>query len=470
MSKIQTSIVKKSEVEISAIQASFLLSFQCFTTSGKQYLKTSKGHYLAKDQRMSNPYITPTHQTIGDYKITDKLFDASFLDTTIEQFKSISATFGEKISQNANDILSLYASAEYAVASVDNLKLSVDDLYVSANYIPDLVLSVSNALQRLDGHDGDIAYLSSVLSTLNLKALRHAITNVGILRPDDSHELYLKIDVFDSAEMSAKLGDIDLSDANDQKYFEALLVNNGENNADLTIDPLRSEYFPGTQWVSPEVIDAAIKEYGTPTGFKGYGPAFNNSPVNISFLAWLEDNDLAQNLTQQSKFYLRFVWYYLDDGVHSSDHFSMVVPSYAEVGAKAGSSVSKSEIYEIKQALETQVATASYTTEEDDQHPIQGYYVNPYQCTILEDFASKPKNIILQSYSEGKTYKLKFRTGSSDVTVGNSASTTSIRFNANYGNGPEGVDELNASNIVFTANTTYLIALNLGMIQVIAKI
>ena len=99
-----------------------------------------------------------------------------------------------------------------------------------------------------------------------------------------------------------------------------------------------------------------------------------------------------------------------------------------------------------------------------------GYYVQPYQCTILEDFASKPKNIILQSYSEGKTYKLKFRTGSSDVDIGDSASTTRIRFNANYGNGPEGVDELNASNIVFTANTTYLIALHLGMIQVIAKI
>lgn len=53
----------------------------------------------------------------------------------------------------------------------------------------------------------------------------------------------------------------------------------------------------------------------------------------------------------------------------------MVVPSYAEVGAKAGSSISKSEIYEIKQVFETQVATVSYTTEEDEQHPIQGYYI-----------------------------------------------------------------------------------------------
>ena len=46
---------------------------------------------------MSNQYITPTHNTIGDYKITDPLFDDSLLDTTIEGFKSISATFDEKI-------------------------------------------------------------------------------------------------------------------------------------------------------------------------------------------------------------------------------------------------------------------------------------------------------------------------------------------------------------------------------------
>ena len=211
---------------------------------------------------------------------------------------------------------------------------------------------------------------------------------------------------------------------------------------------------------------------------------------------------MTKDLDQWSRFYLRFVWYYVtystESGtraapaatpeIHQSDHFSMVVPSYAEVGAKAGASISKSELYEIKQALETQVTTAHYMDEDEIEeitgeidpadpryglieYSDPGFYVDPYQCTILEDFeACDDKNIVLQSYSEGKTYKLKFRTGSSDVTVGNTASATGIRFNANYGNGPESVDELNASNIVFTANTTYLIALNLGMIQVIAKI
>lgn len=409
---------------------------------------------------MSNSYIKPTHNNIGNYNINDPLFDDSILDSII--------------AQNTSDISNLQTSAEYAIISVNNLKLMVDDLYVSANYIPDLVLSVSNALQRLDGHYEDIEYLSSILSALNLKALKHSITNVGILRPDDANELYLKIDVFDSTEMSSKIGTIDLSSSDDWKYFEALLVNNGENHPDLNFDPLIPEYFPGTQWISPSKLDDAIKEYGTSTGFQGYGPAFNNSPVNVSFLAWLENrhHDLTQNLTQQSKFYLRFVWYYIDaqSEVHSSDHFSMVVPSYAEVGAKAGPSVSKSEIYEIKQAIETQVATASYTTEEDEQHPFQGYYLQPYQCTILEGFEANTKRIIFQDYSEGKTYKLKFKTGNSDISIGIRATTSNITFYADYGNGAEKIDELNAFNTIFSANSTYLIAVNLGMIQVIAKI
>ncbi len=326
---------------------------------------------------------------------------------------------------------------------------------------------------------------------MNAKALRHAISNVGILRPDDAHELYLKIDVFDSSEMSAKLGTIDLSSSSDWEYFEALLVNNGENRADLTVDPLRAEYFPGTQWIRPADMDTAIKKYGTPTGFRGYGPAFNNSPVNIGLLAWLEAKDLASNLDRWSRFYLRFVWYYLDYSEtepeeHFSDHFSMVVPSYAEVGAKAGAAVTKSEIYDIKQALETQVTTAHFMDDDEIEeitgsispddpryglvdYDQPGFYVEPYQCTILEDFSTSVKNIILQGYAEGKTYKLKFRTGSSAVTVGTRASATTIAFNANLGNGSERIDELSSSSTTFAANTTYLIAVNLGMIQVIAQ-
>lgn len=82
----------------------------------------------------------------------------------------------------------------------------------------------------------------------------------------------------------------------------------------------------------------------------------------------------------------------------------------------------------------------------------------------MEDFEANTKRIILQDYSEGKTYKLKFKTGSSDISIGTSATTSNIAFYADYGNGAEKIDELNASNAIFSANSTYLIAVNLGMI------
>jgi len=114
----------------------------------------------------------------------------------------------------------------------------------------------------------------------------------------------------------------------------------------------------------------------------------------------------------------------------------------------------------LNQAIETQVVTVEYTNTPDQITP--GYRVQPYQCSILKNFSTNPKNIILQNYSEGKTYKLKFTIGDADLMVGDSASTTLISFSAN--DGTEKVAELNASNVVFSANTTYLISLSLGMI------
>lgn len=89
--------------------------------------------------------------------------------------------------------------------------------------------------------------------------------------------------------------------------------------------------------------------------------------MNVKFLDWLNDEGLSADLNAKSRFYLRFVWYYIDSDstVHSSDHFSMVVPSYAEVGAKAGGTASVSELLELKQALEMDVATVHYITDDE---------------------------------------------------------------------------------------------------------
>lgn len=405
-------------------------------------------------------YVIPTHSSIGDYKINDPIFNESALTATLD---------------------TLQTSAKYSVDTASCLVLSVGGL---CSQISDAIVSIATLNETLTTHTKDIDYLSSQVSALQLSALKHAIADVGILRPDDENELYLKIDVFDKGSLSDLCGTIDLSSSDDWKYFEALLINNGERYSDPVLDPLSPEYFPGTQWLQPSDINAAIEEYsGGSSSFSGYGPAFRNSPVNVKFLDWLNDEGLSADLNAKSRFYLRFVWYYIDSDstVHSSDHFSMVVPSYAEVGAKAGGTASVSELLELKQALEMDVATVHYITDDEldalaaesteglVEYSTPGFYVQPYKCTVLEDFGINVKSIILQDYAEGKTYKLKFKTGTSAVTIGAGASTTRMTFNANYGNGPELVDELNASTVTFKANTTYLIAVNLGMIQVIAQ-
>ena len=90
----------------------------------------------------------------------------------------------------------------------------------------------------------------------------------------------------------------------------------------------------------------------------------------------------------------------------------------------------------------------------------------------MSAFAScDDKKVILQDYSEGKTYKLKFTIGSKDVKTSSSLmpSNEVMQFCCNYGNGPEAVDELNNAGLTFSAGKTYLIAVNLGMVQVIAS-
>lgn len=64
----------------------------------------------------------------------------------------------------------------------------------------------------------------------------------------------------------------------------------------------------------------------------------------------------------------------------------MVVPGYAEVGAKAGAAASKADLAEVKQALETDVTTAAYVSESEiavmdgasdigiTDYPTTGYY------------------------------------------------------------------------------------------------
>ena len=334
----------------------------------------------------------------------------------------------------------------------------IGDYRISDPLLDDSSLSVLDL--TIDALSSKIIGLRETLQQLSVSVLTNHIANVEILRPEDAAELYLRIDVFDSPEMSAELGAIDLSSSENWKYFEALAVSNSEagEQPEQPSGFRLSPYFQQTQWISPADLDAAMRDYGIDTGFRGYGPAFNNSPVNVYFPEWLNDSGLSSGLDASSRFYLRFHWYYVDrdesgnvSAVHASDHFSMAVPGYSEVGAKAGAAAGVKQIYELRQMIEIDTTVADY-----DENA--GYRVNPYQCATLRDFETcDDRTIVLQDYTPGKTYKFKFSTGDDPVAVScvNGRNGT-IQFKCDMGNGPQNVDELSSSDTVFEARKTYL--------------
>ena len=313
------------------------------------------------------------------------------------------------------------------------------------------------------GLDNALDQLQEKMAQLK-NTIQQCFANAGILRPDDMHQLLLKVNVFGACEMSASIGTIDMGNADDWKYFSALLVANDQQSA--ADDDQASSLFQGTQWRSPEKLDAEIKKHSPDAGFTGYGTAFMNAPVNVSFLQWLKDNGLADSLEIGSQFYLKYIWYYVEDGQTSkSDEYSMIVPCFAEVGAKAGAMAAAAQSLGCSNCFD--VSSVNYS--DAGQQPVPGFYVKPQQCSVLDGFAnSQSRAIVLQDYSQTKTYKLKFKTGASSIVIGDDPENTSqMSFYIDYGNGPEISDGI-ASSYEFQPNTTYLVAVNLGMVQVIA--
>ena len=102
---------------------------------------------------------------------------------------------------------------------------------VASHYLSDMIFDYATLSGDLDAIDSALDTLSNALSVAFRDALLYSVKNVDILRPDDAHNLYLKVDVYNNETMSANptSGTIDLSDVNDWKYFKALLINNLED-------------------------------------------------------------------------------------------------------------------------------------------------------------------------------------------------------------------------------------------------
>jgi hypothetical protein len=73
----------------------------------------------------------------------------------------------------------------------------------------------------------------------------------------------------------------------------------------------------------------------------GLAGTFSNCPVLVKLSNWLADNNLEYAF---ERLFISYEWYYTEDGVDRiSDIYSMVVPSYTEVGANASDYISKTE-------------------------------------------------------------------------------------------------------------------------------
>ena len=118
---------------------------------------------------------------------------------------------------------------------------------VASHYLSDMIFDCATLSGDLDAIDSALDTLSNALSIAFRDALLYSVKNVDILRPDDAHNLYLKVDVYNNGTLSANpmSGTIDLSDVNDWKYFKALLINNVDD-AELAESDAFSEPFVGT--------------------------------------------------------------------------------------------------------------------------------------------------------------------------------------------------------------------------------
>ena len=117
---------------------------------------------------------------------------------------------------------------------------------VASHYLSDMIFDCATLSGDLDAIDSALDTLSNALSIAFQDALLYSVKNVDILRPDDAHNLYLKVDVYNNGTLSANpmSGTIDLSDVNDWKYFKALLINNVDD-AELAESDASSEPFVG---------------------------------------------------------------------------------------------------------------------------------------------------------------------------------------------------------------------------------
>jgi hypothetical protein len=187
-------------------------------------------------------------------------------------------------------------------------------------------------------------------------------------------------------------------------------------------------------------------------GEDGLPASYSNCPVLVKLSNWLTDNDLVYSF---ERLYISYTWYYTDDnGVeHVSDSYSIVVPSYTEVGANSSDYVTKEQYEE----LNSKIRKDTYTSEL--QNDMYMCYTN--KTNIIQGELTGEVEVILNDFSKNNQYDIKFKTGSSSVNFkfysyseinGTVLGDWNINTNTNY---------------VFPENSEFLIKIRQDMIEVI---
>jgi hypothetical protein len=182
----------------------------------------------------------------------------------------------------------------------------------------------------------------------------------------------------------------------------------------------------------------------------GFGSEYDNHPVLIALTKILKDNGLENRYSQ---LFLMYEWYHSDGSTrHVSDRYSIVVPSYTEVGANASDYVTKTQYDE----LQMEILKPSNVAENTNDM----FVCHSNKMNEIADTLNGTVQILLEDFSFDRQYDIKFTTGDEAVT---------FEFNTNDPvNGIEFEENWNINkNYIFEANKTYLIKIRQDFIEVV---
>jgi hypothetical protein len=162
---------------------------------------------------------------------------------------------------------------------------------------------------------------------------------------------------------------------------------------------------------NPEYIAAFFNSgdevYWMTPSANGIPAEYSNRPILIKLTNMLKDFGLQ---SQFERLFISYKWYYeTESGEHNSDAYSIVVPSYTEVGANASDYVSKQQFDHLKQEIKKESFQASL--QEDDMFVCYSNKTN-----VLSGEQNGEVDVVLDNFDKANQYDIKFKTGSQPVT------------------------------------------------------